>query len=164
MIWILLFVFQIKHFLADYPLQGKYMLGKFKKYPDFVLPLLAHSGVHAIFTFSIAYFATNNWLFSLNISLFDLSTHFVVDRIKASPHMLGKFKALSKSEMLQMMRIDKEMTEDYNEYSGSARKRWNMEKVEKIKSNTYFWWALGWDQFMHHMTHYFIIWSILNNV
>ena len=29
-IFILLILFQIKHFLCDFPLQGKYMLGKFK--------------------------------------------------------------------------------------------------------------------------------------
>lgn len=164
MIYLLLLLFQVKHFLADYPLQGKYMLGKFKKYPDFILPLLAHCGVHAFFTFLISYFSTNSWLFSLNVALFDLSAHFVVDRIKASPNMLGKFKALSKSEMLQIMRIDKEIMEGYNGCAENAHKRWTMEKSEKLRSNTYFWWALGWDQFMHHMTHYFIVWSILNNV
>ena len=30
MIYLLLVIYQIKHFLCDYPLQGKFMLGKFK--------------------------------------------------------------------------------------------------------------------------------------
>lgn len=32
-------LFQAKHFLADYPLQGRYMLGKFADGKEFVLPL-----------------------------------------------------------------------------------------------------------------------------
>lgn len=52
-IFILLIAFQIKHFLCDYPLQGKYMLGKFNK-EDWKLPLAAHAGTHAIGTSVIA--------------------------------------------------------------------------------------------------------------
>ena len=33
--------------------------------------------------------------------------------------------------------------------------------LAKIKSNTYFWWALGWDQMMHHLTHYLLIYLML---
>lgn len=28
---------------------------------------------------------------------------------------------------------------------------------KRIKSNTYFWWALGLDQMVHHLTHYVFI-------
>ena len=37
-----------------------------------------------------------------------------------------------------------------------------LEVIEgRFKSNTYFWWALGWDQMMHHLTHYVILFFFL---
>ena len=41
-IFVLLFAFQMKHFLADYPLQNVYMLGKFKekKFWNYILIIL----------------------------------------------------------------------------------------------------------------------------
>lgn len=87
----LLILFQLKHFVADYPLQTPYMLGKFKSFPDYLLPLAAHAGVHALFTAAIAVaFKRFDVLFIL-VSL-DFVTHFIIDRIKASPNMLGRFK------------------------------------------------------------------------
>lgn len=49
---VLIAVFQVKHFVADYILQGKYMLGKFKLV-GWEMPLLAHSSVHMAMTFFI---------------------------------------------------------------------------------------------------------------
>ncbi len=46
---VLLVVFQLKHFMADYPLQNEYMLGKFKAKGWFA-PLALHAGVHSLFT------------------------------------------------------------------------------------------------------------------
>jgi hypothetical protein len=54
-IFLLLLLFQFKHFIADYPLQGEYMLGKFKD-KGWMLPLFAHVGVHGAFTFIISMF------------------------------------------------------------------------------------------------------------
>jgi hypothetical protein len=89
LVFTLLLIFQAKHFIADYPLQGKYMLGKFKADWSFFLPLLAHAGVHAAFTLAIAlYFKPGLWW----LSLVDLVVHFCVDRIKAGPKYLGRFK------------------------------------------------------------------------
>ena len=62
--------------------------------------------------------------------------HFTMDRIKASPNMLGRFKPLTK--------------ETYPTANEAA-----------IKSNTYFWWSLGLDQGVHHLTHYVIIWWLV---
>jgi hypothetical protein len=139
-IWILLVAYQVKHFLADYPLQTPYMLRKFLPGWDFVRPLAAHAGTHAGFTFVIALAATFTRPYGLPISVgcaaLDFTVHFIVDRIKASPQMLGRFKALSAAEFK----------------SASA---------PQIRANTYFWWALGWDQAMHHLTHYLIIWILL---
>jgi len=139
MIWLLLVVYQLKHFLADYPLQGKYMLGKFQPYPKFILPLLAHAGVHAAFTFLIAVCFKPVGV-ALGLGLLDATIHFVVDRIKASPDLLGRFKPLTKETYIAAAQANDQAA---------------------IRGNTFFWWALGWDQAMHHLTHYFLIWMIL---
>lgn len=52
-IFLLLIIFQVKHFLCDYPLQNSYMLRKFLPGRDFIMPLAAHAGVHAVCTFLI---------------------------------------------------------------------------------------------------------------
>src|SRR5271170_5829243 len=101
MIWTLLIIYQIKHFLCDYPFQGKYMLGKFKPFPAFILPLLAHSFVHGLATFGIAlYFRP---ALAIPLGLLDMLVDFTVDRIKASPKLLGRFKALSANEMKNIL-------------------------------------------------------------
>lgn len=140
MIWVLLLAYQLKHFIADYPLQGKFMLGKFLPYPRFILPLTAHALVHAVFTFLIAV-----WIVSptaaVVLGLIDGAVHFAVDRVKASPELGGRFEALTKSTYADLMA--KQMPEE--------------DRQKVLKSNTYFWWALGLDQMAHHLTHYAII-------
>lgn len=89
---ILLLVFQIKHFICDYPLQNVYMLGKMKS-TGWIKPLAVHSAVHAWFTFLIMLLVQpNNVLLYLLIPAADFILHFTVDRIKASPNLGGKFK------------------------------------------------------------------------
>ena len=90
----LIIVFKIKHLLADFPLQTSYMLGKFKPGWDFVLPLAAHSAVHAVFTLAIFLACGRKDLAWL--SLVDFIIHFCVDRIKASPALLGRWKPTDK--------------------------------------------------------------------
>ncbi len=118
--FLLFFIFQIKHFIADYPLQVSYMI--FRKTSDnwdFFLPLLAHASVHASFTLVICLvFAPQFWW----LSFLDLAVHFTMDRIKSSPRYLGRFNDLNKP---------------------------------------YYWWCLGLDQMVHHMTHYVIVWYIV---
>jgi len=108
MFFILAVLYQFKHFLADYILQGEYMLGKFKPGREFVLPLLAHVGVHAGMTLFIAMFvsaladvpvAMRQWCWL--IALFDAAVHFVMDRVKASPKLMGRWKPLSGPEWLK---------------------------------------------------------------
>ena len=86
----LLLVLQVKHLVCDYFLQGQYMLGKFKLFPDYILPLLAHSAVHGVTMAGIALL----WGYDhfVLMGLLDLITHFVVDRVKASPKLLGRWK------------------------------------------------------------------------
>jgi hypothetical protein len=149
MIYLLLVLYQIKHFVCDYPLQGKYMLGKFKPGWAWVLPLLAHSGVHAVATLLIALCFKPK--IAIRLALFDMALHFTMDRIKASPNLLGRYKALSANEMKNILSYALTLGKD-----GIQEKFGN-----QLKSNVYFWWALGLDQGVHHLTHYAIIWMLL---
>lgn len=112
----LLVIYQLKHFICDYPLQNAYMLGKFEEI-GWVKPLLAHTGIHAVATFLIALVFTQMVFLSLSLALFDLVVHFIMDRVKASPKLLGRYDIKDKR----------------------------------------FWWSLGFDQMVHHLTHYAII-------
>lgn len=134
MIFVLLVIFQIKHFVADYPLQTPYMLKKFLGGRDWIIPLACHAGVHALFTLLIALAVKPEVAFL--VAGIDFTLHFIMDRIKASPNMLGKYKALTAKD-----------------YMSST--------PEQKKHNTYFWWSLGLDQSVHHLTHYLIIWILL---
>lgn len=139
-LWI---VFEIKHFLADFILQGQYMLGKFKKGWDFALPLLAHCGVHFVFTIMIIYAVAPGmeWL-----AYIEFLVHFLMDRIKASPAMLGQFHCLSKREMAEIQRT--EGTPVYEAYR------------HFLRSNKFFWWSLGLDQMVHNLTYCWIVYML----
>jgi hypothetical protein len=143
-IFCLLVLFQIKHFVVDYTLQTSYMLQKFRRDWGFFFPLLAHAGLHATFTLAIVLlFAPHLWW----LALVDLVVHFIMDRIKAGPKYLGKFECLSKKEIRSMM---------------SCANISGVEVFEReFKGNTYFWWSLGFDQMIHHLTHYYIIFYIV---
>ncbi len=91
-IFYLFFLFQIKHFFCDFIFQNDFMLQKSKEFPHFIAPLFFHSFVHGIITFVISITLTNDLFLSFNLFLIDLSTHFFIDRIKASRKYLGKFK------------------------------------------------------------------------
>lgn len=138
---LLLLIYQLKHFLCDFPLQSSWMLGKFRADWSFLKPLAAHAGVHATFTLAIAFFFSwrpGNVLFCLGLAVFDFVMHLVMDRIKAGPKYLGRYKALSARE--------------YQELWSST-----FGEAPQLRHNTYFWWALGFDQMVHHLTHYVII-------
>lgn len=154
MIWILLIVYQIKHFLADYLFQTPYMLGKFKKFPDFIHPLAQHASVHAGFTIIISVCSGARGDVTLGIGLLDFVAHFIVDRVKASPDMLGRFKALSTNEMRDIIQ-----NKTYVERFPGTQTSLQIKQIdgERLESNKYFWWALGADQMAHHLTHYAII-------
>lgn len=119
-VFALLIIFQIKHFLCDYPLQNEYMLGKFKPFPDWALPLIAHCSVHAAATLIIALVWGSEIAFKL--AWLDFCIHFLMDHIKASKDLLGRWKPDEK----------------------------------------YFWWSLGLDQSVHHLTHYAIIYFLVS--
>lgn len=164
-------VFQLKHFLCDFPLQNGYMLGKFRD-DGWVKPLAAHCAVHAVGTFltlmTIGY-APAAWLGTLagglggvkvslypgilivccvGLSAFDFACHFVMDRVKASSRLLGRYKSLTpgqyKSDLASI-----EYNQPHQDGYHSAKAR--------LRSNKFFWWALGFDQMVHHFTHYAVI-------
>ena len=150
---VLLIAFQLKHYICDFPLQGEYMMGKFKPGKEFILPLLAHTLVHAAFTILIAlYFVSLEK--ALLLGLLDLTIHFIMDRIKASPNMLGKYQALSKADFYEHESNLRSSLEMY-------RPAIQLEFDKRMKDNKKFWWALGLDQGIHHLTHYLIIYLIL---
>lgn len=91
LIFTLLVIYQLKHFVCDYPLQTPYMLGKMNQ-TNWFFPLLSHASVHAIFTLAIVLVFTQALMLAIAIALYDLITHFVIDRIKANPNLGGRFK------------------------------------------------------------------------
>jgi hypothetical protein len=166
----LLAVFQLKHFLADYPLQNRYMLGKFSKDPFVWVPALsAHAGVHALGTALIASWAyffaavqhsnTGTWARILLLAAVDFVAHFVMDRIKADPDLLGRFKSVSAQDYQSFVRMAAGEDSDHPEIANAAR-----QAKERLRSNTFFWWALGLDQMWHHLTHYAIIFFLVTHV
>jgi hypothetical protein len=156
-VFLLLAMYQLKHFLADYPLQLPWMLGKFKAGWAFVKPLSSHCVVHAYFTFLIsalflaAVHGPGYGPLPFYLAAFDFVVHFIMDRIKASPSYLGRFEALSKKEMTNILSYVGTLGEDgVREYFG-----------HELRSNRFFWWSLGIDQGVHHLTHYAIIYWLV---
>ena len=158
-VFALLVVYQLKHFICDFPLQGEYMLRKFS--PDWkvwIPALSAHAGVHAFATLFIVvyiqrvFMADVDFSFAFYLAAADFYVHFLMDRIKASPTMLGRFKSLSAREFRY-----------YKSCIGQPGEHPNVPfQVNKIfRSNTYFWWSLGFDQMVHHLTHYYIVFFII---
>lgn len=115
--FVLMLLFQVKHFLADYIFQNEYHLGKFKE-TGWVIPLTCHCLWHVGFTLVIVGFFLRNFdaftIFTCAsiMAAFDFCIHFIMDRVKASPSVLGKYKPDQKE----------------------------------------FWWSLGLDQMVHHVT------------
>ena len=88
LIFSLLIAFQVKHFVADYPLQYDYMMQKIDMTWRFLIPLGVHCAIHALLTLAIClYFAPHLWW----LSILDFVIHFIMDRIKSGPKYLGRF-------------------------------------------------------------------------
>ncbi|SRR6266851_5313326 len=151
----LLVLFQVKHFLADYPFQTEYMLGKFKPRGWFK-PLVAHAAVHALGTFLIAnYFDATH---PLGLALFDFVIHFTMDRVKASPALLGRWKALSGEEYADVKETIAVTAHVYEGNDTDLRFSPSYRYAkQRLRDNKLFWWALGFDQMVHHLTHYAVI-------
>ena len=101
--FLLLIVYQLKHFLADFPLQREYMLKKTSANWDFAIPLglhcLVHSGLTAII---VIYIDSSKWW----LIILDFVVHFIMDRIKSGPHYLGRFNDMEKSSYWNCFGLD----------------------------------------------------------
>lgn len=103
LVFTLLVIYQLKHYVADFPLQREYMLRKTKANWDFLFPLSLHCLVHGLGTFIIClvYAPSLVWLAAL-----DFIVHFIIDRIKSGPRYLGKFNDLSKASFWNILGLD----------------------------------------------------------
>lgn len=131
---ILMGVFEVKHFLADFLLQSEFHLGKFKE-KGWVLPLAHHCMIHALGTMLILTAIRTSAAGVLLMALLDFVCHFCMDRVKASPKMLGRFKGLSSREYP----------------TATSKEKWD---------NKLFWWFLGLDQAWHNFTHLAIVYFV----
>lgn len=81
-IFLMFLLFQVKHLLADYFLQFEFMYKWKGAENDWFYPLFSHAAIHALFTVYIVYFfAPSIALFAM---VFDLITHMIIDRWKAT--------------------------------------------------------------------------------
>ena len=82
--------FEAKHYVADRLFQTKYMRGKTLTGWAFVLPLTAHVMFHVGLS-SVILLMTDRlnlwWLL-----LVEFTCHFIMDKIKSDPRLLGQFK------------------------------------------------------------------------
>lgn len=96
---ILFILFQVKHFLCDFPLQTSYMLGKGKGGLAWILPLATHCAVHSIFTLGIILFFKSEFYW---IAGLEFLCHFVIDRMKVSYKLpVGVWDSKDKGKNLQ---------------------------------------------------------------
>jgi len=150
----LFLVFLVKHHLCDFTFQTRYMLGKFKA-KGWFWPLTYHAFVHMIGTMLIAWIVTRDFEMTCACGRWDFLIHFVVDRIKASPHLGGRYKPLFGDDYGRAVAIVKK---HYTYDLGSATLR---QARRDLWRNKIFWELLGLDQLAHHVTHLFIIMAIM---
>jgi len=75
----LVMVMQVKHYLADYLLQFPYMYQNKGAKTGWFSPLFDHAAIHGLFTFIIIV-----WFNPFPLAIFDLVTHMIIDRWKAT--------------------------------------------------------------------------------
>ncbi|CAK9249686.1 unnamed protein product [Sphagnum jensenii] len=83
--------------------------------------------------------------------------HFTMDRIKASPNMLGRYKALSANEYVGVASLATQAGSSSPELAMAGKSA-----VQKLQSNVYFWWSLGLDQMVHHLTDLIIVFFLIS--
>lgn len=179
LLFLLLVAYQLKHFLADYIFQGEYQLGKFKPGWEFLGPLVSHVLFHffgtvAIVAGTLYYFDKPAPLgFAVILGLFDATVHFFMDRIKAGPRYMGRWKAITAGQYMEhkktlAAKVGDQYWEptfdqwcEYDEYLLKADQR---DARKALRGNRLFWWCLGFDQMVHHLTHYVCILVLLGLV
>lgn len=79
---VLLMLLLFKHFLADFPLQTKYMMRK-SNAKNWQGPLLAHIALHGLFTVVVVLAMTSRWDLACLLGLADFCVHGLIDAVKA---------------------------------------------------------------------------------
>lgn len=151
------------------------MLGKFKDGLLWILPLAAHVAVHGLFTFTIAMFYTS-FFAAIGLAFMDMFIHFIMDRVKASPYMLGKFKALSGDEFKYINERRNELDDEVRAMMDDSqtpptdllkklgeRNYFISDSASRIKGNRWFWICLGFDQMIHHLTDLLVAYIIFTH-
>lgn len=175
LIFLLLVIFQIKHLLCDFVLQGLYMvIGKGKNGTDWILPLLAHVGVHAAFTFTISncvflIYGLDLFALAFEIALFDAAVHFAMDRLKAGKQYLGRYEMRNAEDCeFHSAYLAQELASGgYPNDQPQLQKTWRANVADsstQLQENTYFWWSLALDQAVHHLTGFACIYFILKTI
>lgn len=101
---ILMILFPIKHFLADFPLQSVYMLGKAKKGLAWILPLSTHCFVHAILSLIIIFLIKPKLFWLVGV---EFVAHFVIDRVKVNQKLpLGPWDPTVKGKYVSKYYFD----------------------------------------------------------
>jgi hypothetical protein len=134
-LFLLALLLQVKHFVVDYPLQTEWMLGKFKSDWGFFWPLFTHCLFHGIATAFVLAFFTNDIGILIFCGGLNMAIHFVMDRVKASPKYLGRYKPLTETE-----------------FAWAKLNVKGKELSKKLWGNKIFWWSLGFDQLVHGLT------------
>jgi hypothetical protein len=99
----LLVFFQVKHLVADFLLQNVWMLQKDRPGWNFFWPLALHSSVHGVLTLAcVLYVDPVFWW----LALVDVGIHFLMDRIKAGPLYLGRFKDMRSKSFWMSFGLD----------------------------------------------------------
>src|SRR5690606_31961493 len=109
-------------------------------------------------TFIIVLFYTLSMPYALMLAWFDFLVHFLMDRIKASPNLLGQYQAITKEEYGRLTDAIAQAKWNNND---RALAKINQDFQKRKKSNKYFWWSLGFDQMVHHLTDIVIIAMII---
>lgn len=141
--------FLFKHFIADF---------QFNSYPeqysegaDGFLKLAQHAGFHGLLTFFIASMLTKDLSLSFVLGVFDFTFHFIVDRIKTSEFMLGRYEYLSKKEISYI--------KEWTRQNGSNREIDNI-----LKGNRRFWLTFGATQAINKSIDAFILLVIIQSM
>jgi hypothetical protein len=85
----------IKHFLADFVFQTEWMVRGKGSESGWFTPLLAHAGVHQLFTTTILLFFIEPFV-AISVGVVENWLHITIDRVKASPDLLGRYSRIDK--------------------------------------------------------------------
>ena len=127
-------LFQLKHWLAGFVLQSDYMMKKFLPGWDFFFPLAAHAAVQGVGASIIVGIYDLGAMWWAGLLTFVL--HFAMDRLKAGPKYMGRWKMLGGPQFATAT-------------------------DEQRLHNKYFWAAFGFNQMWHHCTGFLVIWLLL---